>query len=899
MHGDTPTQLGSYRLEKLLGRGGMGEVFLAWDDRLARHVAIKRILSDPPPDERARERFQREARAVARLSHPSIVQIYDLLETDEGDALVMEYVEGRELLEVITRGELELDLALRLAYEIAEGLAEAHGKGLIHRDLKVENVRVTSSRHPKILDFGLARLLWNDGHEGDTRASLTASGALVGTIHAMSPEQASGRPVDHRADLFALGGLLYEMLSGQAPFRGRNMLDTLRRVTSEEPVPLSDLRPGLPFDLLDLVDRLLAKEPNDRPQNARLVANDLERLRASSAEMPVFGALAVPGSGAPAEPVAATPSTTAPATSDLPTGEWPAPPTDQANSAPDTATTKSAPVSRSLAAWKPWAAAVPVVLVLILAAFGVRQLWLLREVPPPRYVAVATPVLKAPEEEREALQLKVGALQAGLLRGLLGYQGVAAVEPTAEDARLTHPVALARALGADEVLASELDCVQGTCQIVLKRLRGEDGSVAWQHRFTEISDNLLDFSLSVASQLHGGFSELALRKGVAGIRVRPEDYQKYLQVKERVRKRHEGELQELLGDLEVIHESSPSFIEAYMLELYLLRGQFFETRRTEDLDRAFEIFERISAWAPEDPRVLRAATVLYLQAGRTEEAAASLDRLEAIEPGDADLLYLRASLMERTGQPQAALPLMREAVQRHPSQEHFLNLADLERRAGHLEEARRALMELLERSPQNFDGLSRLASLELMSGSPDRASELYEKLVALTDTGTELTNLGVSYLLLERYDDAAQTFERALEKSPGSPFALLNLADAEFLRGQEEAANELYERVVEITAADPNPNALLTVSAQALAHLGRFEEAVAAVRKALVQTPEKPWVAYEASLTYALVGENTSAILEARRALAAGIEPRWFEFAWFDPLRDRLQEDLKQGAAGD
>ena len=317
-----PKQLGGYRLDRLLGRGGMGEVFLAWDTRLERHVAIKRILPDPPPDTAARTRFRREARAVARLSHPAIVQIYELLETDDGDdCLVMEYVEGRGLAERIAAGDLGLSDTLRLAGEIADGLADAHAKGLVHRDLKPENVRLTPSGRPKILDFGLARLLWSEGLDHSTlEKAVTQSGALIGTVHAMSPEQASGRPVDHRSDLFALGTLLYEMLAGRAPFRGLNVLDTLRRVTGEEPEPLAELHPGLPDDLVELVESLMAKDPADRPQNARLVVDALERLRGSGAGL----GPEVEESAPRARPAAANPPP-AGEIADLPTGEFPLP----------------------------------------------------------------------------------------------------------------------------------------------------------------------------------------------------------------------------------------------------------------------------------------------------------------------------------------------------------------------------------------------------------------------------------------------------------------------------------------------------------------------------------------------------------------------------------------------
>lgn len=311
-------QLGGYRVEASLGRGGMGEVFLAWDERLHRHVAIKRIRPDLPVEDAQRKRFRREARAVARLSHPVIVQIFDLMESegDSGDCLVMERVEGRNLAEAIALGEVDLELALRLASEIADGLAEAHGQGLVHRDLKPENVLVTRSGHAKILDFGLARMLWDDepdDHGTVSSGGLTQAGTLVGTVHAMSPEQASGRAVDHRSDLFALGSLLYEVLTRRAPFRGENWLDSLRKVTGERPEPLALLRPDLPSVLVLLVESLLEKEPERRPANARVVADQLEQLRRLPLDAPAPeiepNRPSMPDSGS--DPA------------DQPTGEWP------------------------------------------------------------------------------------------------------------------------------------------------------------------------------------------------------------------------------------------------------------------------------------------------------------------------------------------------------------------------------------------------------------------------------------------------------------------------------------------------------------------------------------------------------------------------------------------------
>ncbi|MFY9824156.1 MAG: protein kinase [Thermoanaerobaculia bacterium] len=265
----SPT-IGPYTLEKRLGAGGMGEVYQAYDRRLDRRVAIKLIRPEQTENETARERFRREARAAAGLSHPSIVQIHDIVETDESDAIVMELVEGERLSQRIARGPLPVGDAVRIGREIAEGLAAAHAKGLIHRDLKPENVMITPEGKAKILDFGLAKRL-----EGE--ASLTEDQRVVGTFRAMSPEQAQGMPLDARSDLFSLGLLLYEMLSGKSPFAGSSTLETLTRICTHQQTPLREVNPAIPAPLSALVDQLLEKEPARRPQSAREAVSWLER----------------------------------------------------------------------------------------------------------------------------------------------------------------------------------------------------------------------------------------------------------------------------------------------------------------------------------------------------------------------------------------------------------------------------------------------------------------------------------------------------------------------------------------------------------------------------------------------------------------------------------------------
>jgi class 3 adenylate cyclase len=253
----------------------MGTVWRAWDERLRRHVAIKRVLSEAVTH--GRERLRREARAAARLNHPAIVRVYDLLEREDGEWIVMELVPGQTLRELLDRqGPLDPGRALRIGIEIAEGLAEAHTQGVLHRDLKTTNVVVTPAGHVRILDFGLAKDMPQEGVEGEL--SLTLPGLLLGTCYAMSPEQVMGRPLDARSDLFSLGSLLYETLTGPPPFRGEMPRDSLALVMNRRPKPLLQVRPEVPEGLSVLVEQLLEKNVLLRPRSAREVSGFLSEM---------------------------------------------------------------------------------------------------------------------------------------------------------------------------------------------------------------------------------------------------------------------------------------------------------------------------------------------------------------------------------------------------------------------------------------------------------------------------------------------------------------------------------------------------------------------------------------------------------------------------------------------
>jgi eukaryotic-like serine/threonine-protein kinase len=273
--------IGHYRVLEKIGAGAMGEVFRARDERLGRDVALKliRAASSENPDHV--RRFELEARAAAALNHPNIVAIYDVGLEGGTPYIVCELLEGKTLRQRLQEGPLPVRLAIDYAKQIAQGLIAAHERRIIHRDLKPENLFVTSDGRVKILDFGVAKLQSQSDESGRTVEELTTvtkTGSLIGTIAYMSPEQLRGKPVDHRSDIFSLGGIFYEMLTRQRPFRGETEVDTITSVLREDPPEVDLDQAHVPLALRQILLHCLEKEPENRFQSARDLAFGLETI---------------------------------------------------------------------------------------------------------------------------------------------------------------------------------------------------------------------------------------------------------------------------------------------------------------------------------------------------------------------------------------------------------------------------------------------------------------------------------------------------------------------------------------------------------------------------------------------------------------------------------------------
>ena len=275
----TGTTLGEFKILRLLGRGGMGEVYLAEQTSLKRMVALKILRADLVENQQYRKRFEAEAKAIAPIHHPNIVSVFAIGEDKGFHYIALEYVQGVNLREYLAKkGTLPLPVGLNIIKRVGLALRCAHDAGIIHRDVKPENVLLTKKGEVKVADFGLCRQVTEEN------VSLTQTGMTMGTPLYMSSEQIRGEQIDHRTDIFSFGVMCYHMFAGETPFRGETAMAVAVQIERGKPIPLIEHRPDLPRALIDLVEKMMAKSPSDRYQSAKDILRDVARLQGKSAE---------------------------------------------------------------------------------------------------------------------------------------------------------------------------------------------------------------------------------------------------------------------------------------------------------------------------------------------------------------------------------------------------------------------------------------------------------------------------------------------------------------------------------------------------------------------------------------------------------------------------------------
>ena len=714
-------RLGPYEIRALLGVGGMGEVYRGRDTRLGRDVALKVISPARLGDAELRRRFELEARAASVLNHPSIVTIYDVGETEGVSWIAMEWVEGRTLREILVEGSLAIPRALTIARQITEGLAAAHAKGIVHRDLKPENVMLTTDGRTKILDFGLARHTIVDslengaGSMSDTVAGLpsepTVEGAILGTVGYMSPEQASGRPVDFRSDQFSFGLIAYEMITGRRAFARPTAVQTLAAIIAEEATPLVSVRSDAPPALQNLIARCLAKRPEDRFASTREIVVALEYLGTG-----VSGVAVAP------PPVASFPST-------------------------EVAITRP-PVAKPRLlrrAALPIAAAVALVLAaLVWIRFGAAKR-------PIESLAILPFATAGGEPDADYLgngltenlieQLsRVPSLRVMARATVFRFRGVA------------DPQEAGRKLGVGAVLAGAVARHANQLSISAELLETSTGARLWGEDYDKPFSDLLrvqdSIAVGVANGLRLELSEPEKRALRRYGTQNPEAYELYLKARYFFLKDTEEGFLEARRLYQQALGKDPRFVEAHLgvaasYSAMAVDGWAPPTeswrRSDEEVRKALELdpgnviargtlairrFYRDWNWAgaerelqelATDPRVLlgeqfRPIGLYFWAVGRTDDAVALMGRALKVDPGNLVLRNMMGNYLAQAGRLEDAIRYYRDALQVEPSDPRPLfGLAEALKRKGDVAGAIAARRKAYELSGEE-DGAKALAA---------------------------------------------------------------------------------------------------------------------------------------------------------------------------------------------
>jgi serine/threonine-protein kinase len=654
--------------------------------------------------------------------------------------------------------------------------------------------------------------------------ALTEVGMAVGTAAYMAPEQIEGERSGTAADVWALGVVLYETLAGRRPFGGERQ-GLVHSILHEEPPPLREVRPETPAALERIVSHSLVKKPGGRWPAAADIVSELQSA-----------------------------------------GLW-------------SSGSEGVRLPRRRRPRLRWIAAAAI----LLAAVATAVFLLIRKPALPVYVAVLKPEITGslPAEDQARVTANI---QTSLLRTVADLDGLVALDSAQVNIPHGSPAEIARAVAAGEIVVSRGSCAGDLCQIDLSRLAGNDGHVLWTEALPSLPPSRPRlFADAVAVALRTGFGDRDLRVPRLELEASEDDYRAYLELRRQAS--DPAAYQEVLDRLGALRQKSPAFLEVYSLEANVARRLYALQSDTRYLERGLDVARQAHARAPGDPRPLANLFDLYLDAGQYSQADAVLAKLAEVNP--AGSLLRRGQLAERRGHPQEAIDLITESVRLQPSWQSLHILANVEYRQGRLDDARRHLDALLQRSPGNIDGLKTLAMIQLLRDT-GAAIVTLRQIAKSTPDADSLTNLGVALLLQRQYGEAEENFRQALKLQPGSSSASLNLADCQLLQGRGAEARALYSGIVaEAERSHRNDWDSLGNKAQALAHLGKRTLAVEAIQQALRLAPDNPQLAYEAAVVYTIIGDQSSALYHAHMARSGGVDAYFFEIPFFDSLRAR------------
>ncbi len=807
----------------------MGEVYRARDERLSRDVALKILSSDVGAAEALR-RFEQEARAASALNHPNIITIYDIGRFDEIAYIAMELIEGRDLRSLMAGERMQLKQILRIAVKVTDGLAAAHERGIVHRDLKPENLMITRDGYVKILDFGLAKLV-RPISASEATLPLTTPGVVFGTVGYMSPEQASGKPIDFRSDQFALGVILYELITRRLPFTAATAAEILAAIIREEPAPMEQYDPNLPPELVRIVQRLLAKSPDDRYAATRDLLRDLREVR-------------------------------------------------------DRITHSSDDRHRTLPKLLPFRSksVATAVVVVSLFAFVSGAVWMFRG-------RVAPPSLAAASERSLAVifrdlsntpdgQMLTDGMSATIAARLAQAPGLRLASPPAgEEAAKGDPADIARRSGADLVLQAGLQRVGEQLRVNFSVMDAGSGNQVAGDSITGTAGDLFALQDLVAERV---LQKLNVRELSAPV-TRPStmasaaDQRKFVEASGLLwRLQDDAAIDQAIARLEALlanaRDSAP--VNGLLGRAYLMK--YRSAKNSADLEQATLFVERAAQLDASIPEVHTALGELRMRTGRLAEAETAYRKALSLQPKDPAATVGLAETLEQMGRGADAEGYYAKATTLAPDwPAAFAKYGRFAFERGRQEKAIEMFRRMVELLPESPRGYSNLGAALQSAGRYEEALKAYERSIALRPTHRGYSNRGSCEYSLGRYAAAASSFGKAAELAPASSVYWMNLGDAQrWAEGMQNESRRSYDRAITATAAeikanpqDPMPHA---IAAASLARSGRLDQARAAVDRALKIDPTHAVALYQAAVIAHLRGDRDGTLAWLRRAAASG-----------------------------
>lgn len=856
-------RLGHYQLLECIGRGGMGLVYRARDMRLERDVAVKCLRTELFEGHYV-ERFKREATLLAKLNHTHIVQIYDFIEAPDQLALVMELVEGRNLQTHLREHIASISQRLEWLVQITEGLAVAHDAGIIHRDLKAENILINPRNEAKITDLGIAKSQY---------FNVTITDHVAGSYCSMSPEQAMGEAVTFKSDLFSLGILAYQLLCGAHPFGDTaNKLQTMQRIISHPPAPPAQYNPDLPPDLVNLLGQLLSKNPDKRPDNTRWVAAQFARCKL------LFAQRDLPGDDTePLGFINKTPAQTASTTKDHPTFDtrFVTRPTITTNRPTDK-------FKQYLAANKISFISAAISFVIIAALI----FWQLQPAPP-RYVAVAPPELASQEMPLSQQALVRGAAYDALQQSLVQLDGYYLIPHDEVVAAKDHPggknnlEAIRLATAADEIITTVIQCELEACTVSLSRLLSDgDNAQRLRVQSTKSFDVLADNYLSVATLVSRNIGALYTRNIVDNFQsVEDQDYSTFIALNNNYR--IEGARPSMLDDIERLQPAVKIMPSAQRLYREVALDLYTESHDKLLLDKLKNFVD--AHYREQDETSLYNLYNLQIVEGDFAGAMATAKQLSTSRSVADELV---AHVLSEQGEYTRAIAKFEKSLRVKKTAATLFSLAYAYWRAGNTVMAKQYLDESLSLSPQYHKAHGLKGMIALLNGDLPQAIASFEALLEQKPQDiTAANNLGLSYLLTRNYAQAFELFQSAAQTAPHNHTYQINMADAKNLAGEIENSRAIYQHVIaSINNEQPVSAQHLRYRSQAYAHIGKIAEALTDLQALEKLDSQNIETIYTAALVHTLAGNTASALLNIEKSLKSGLHEIWFSPNWFNSL---------------